>query len=144
MERLCYRKWLMLFSLKLQRDNRKNALTVDPAKWKTGKKLYFLPHCGDETTTYITKPLEKGLCCFEWDKICWRRGGIWRKACAWHMPDSRARVRGLPIGQKSLGKERGGLEEGGRPFLEKGPSPSPIPASTKGFRPVGNCPAGIS
>ena len=28
----------MLFSLKLQRDNRKNALTVDPAKGKNGGK----------------------------------------------------------------------------------------------------------
>ena len=37
-EKLCYRKWLMLFSLKLQRDNRKNALTVDPAKGKNGGK----------------------------------------------------------------------------------------------------------
>ena len=49
---------------------------------------------------------------------------FWRKACAWRMPDSRARVRGAapPTGQKSLGKEGGGLEEGGRPFLQKGPS----------------------
>ena len=31
----------MLFSLKLQRDNRKNALAVDPAKGKTGKKAVF-------------------------------------------------------------------------------------------------------
>ena len=45
----------MLFSLKLQRDNRKKALAVDPAKGKTGKKLYFSPHCGDETTTYYNK-----------------------------------------------------------------------------------------
>ena len=36
--RLCYRKWLMLFSLKLQRDNRQNALSVAPAKRKTGEK----------------------------------------------------------------------------------------------------------
>ena len=28
----------MLFSLKLQRDNRQNALAVDPAKGKTGEK----------------------------------------------------------------------------------------------------------
>ena len=40
-KRLCYRKWLMLFSLKFQRDNRKNALAVDSAKGKTGKSLYF-------------------------------------------------------------------------------------------------------
>ena len=31
----------MLFSLKFQRDNRKNALAVDSAKGKTGKSLYF-------------------------------------------------------------------------------------------------------
>ena len=60
-ERLCYRKWLMLFSLKLQRDNRKNALTVDPAKWKTGKKLYFSPHCGDETNTYLQSLLKSPI-----------------------------------------------------------------------------------
>ena len=36
-KRLCYRKWLMLFSLKVQ-DNRKNVLAVDPAKRKTGEK----------------------------------------------------------------------------------------------------------
>ena len=41
LEWLCHRKWLMLFSLKLQRDNRKNALDVDPAKGKTGKKALF-------------------------------------------------------------------------------------------------------
>ena len=45
----------MLFSLKPQRDNRKNALTVEPAKGKTGKKLYFSTHCGDETTTYSNR-----------------------------------------------------------------------------------------
>ena len=38
MKRLCYRKWLMLFSLKLQRDNRQNALAKDSAKGKTGEK----------------------------------------------------------------------------------------------------------
>ena len=38
---LCYRKWLMLFSLKRQRDNRKKALTVHPATGKTGKKALF-------------------------------------------------------------------------------------------------------
>ena len=40
------------FSLKLQRNNRKNALAVDPAKGKIRKKLYFSSHCGDETTVY--------------------------------------------------------------------------------------------
>ena len=43
------------FPLKLQRDNRQNALAVDPAKGKTRKKLYFSSHCGDETIT-ITEP----------------------------------------------------------------------------------------
>ena len=65
--RLYHRKWLMLFSLKLQRDNRKNALTADPAKGETGKKLYFSPHCGDETTTYFNRAFPKGsaiACCF--------------------------------------------------------------------------------
>ncbi|WP_302552786.1 hypothetical protein [uncultured Bilophila sp.] len=38
---LCHRKWLMLFSLKLQRDNRQNALAVSPAKGEAGKRLYF-------------------------------------------------------------------------------------------------------
>ena len=36
--RLCYRKWLMLFSLKPQRDNRQSASSVAPAKRKTGEK----------------------------------------------------------------------------------------------------------
>ncbi len=35
---LCYRKWLMPFSLKFQRDNRQKALAEDPAKGKTGEK----------------------------------------------------------------------------------------------------------
>ena len=36
------------FSLKLQRNNRQNALAVTPAK---EKKAVFSPHCGDETAT---------------------------------------------------------------------------------------------
>ena len=35
---LRHRKWLMLFSLKFQRNNRKNTLTEDSAKGKTGEK----------------------------------------------------------------------------------------------------------
>ena len=65
--RLYHRKWLMPFSLKLQRDNRKNALTADPAKGETEKKLYFSQHCGDETTTYSNRAFPKGsaiACCF--------------------------------------------------------------------------------
>ena len=49
----------MLFSLKLQRDNRQNALAVEPAKGKTGKKAVFSPHCGDETTTYYNRAKKK-------------------------------------------------------------------------------------
>ena len=48
---LCPRKWLILFSLKLQRDNRQNALSVDPPRGKPEKKAVFSSHCGDETTT---------------------------------------------------------------------------------------------
>ena len=48
------------FFLKLQRDNRKNALAAEPAKEKTGKKAVFSPHCGDETTTYdYNRAIEK-------------------------------------------------------------------------------------
>ena len=35
---LCPRKWLMLFSLKFQGNNQKNASTMDSAKGKTGEK----------------------------------------------------------------------------------------------------------
>ena len=45
------------FFLKLQRNNRKNALTVDPSRGKLEKKLYFLPHCGDGTTAYHDRAL---------------------------------------------------------------------------------------
>ncbi len=50
----------MLFFLKLQRDNRKNALAVDPAKGKTGKKLYFHRTMEMKQLHAITKPSEKG------------------------------------------------------------------------------------
>ena len=50
----------MFFSLKLQRDNRKDTLAVDPAKGKTGKKLYFSPHGGDETTIYYNRAFFMG------------------------------------------------------------------------------------
>ena len=51
----------MLYSLKLQRDNRQNALAVDPDKGKTGKKAVFSPHCGDETTINYNRAKEKRL-----------------------------------------------------------------------------------
>ena len=34
----CHGKWLMLFSLKFQRNNRQNALAVDSVNGKTGEK----------------------------------------------------------------------------------------------------------
>ena len=37
------------FSLKLQRENRQNALAVAPCKEKTEKKAVFSPHYGAET-----------------------------------------------------------------------------------------------
>ena len=52
---------MMLFSLKLQRDNQQKALTVDSAKGKTGKRLYFSPHCGDEITTYSDRAFVIGF-----------------------------------------------------------------------------------
>ena len=54
------------FFLEVQRNHRKNALTADPAKGKTGKKLYFSPHCGDETTTYSNRAF--------FNEMCWEGG----------------------------------------------------------------------
>ena len=50
----------MLFFLETPKDNRKKALAVDPAKGKTGKKLYFSPHGGDETTIYYNRAFFMG------------------------------------------------------------------------------------
>ena len=47
----------MLFSLKLQRDNRKMPQPWIPPRGKLEKKLYFSPHCGDETTTYYNRAI---------------------------------------------------------------------------------------
>ena len=58
----------MLFSLKLQRDNRKNASAVDPAKGKTGKKAVFSSHCGDETTINYNRAFLK-----RWTSHGWMR-----------------------------------------------------------------------
>ena len=64
----------MLFSLKLQRDNRQNALAVDPAKRKTGEKSCIFhrtvkmnqPHTITEPkrkhqSFLMTRPLMKAL-----------------------------------------------------------------------------------
>ena len=45
----------MLFSLKLQRDNRQNALAVDPAKGKTGEKGCIFTTLWDEITAYYDR-----------------------------------------------------------------------------------------
>ena len=47
--------------MKLKRDNRKNGLTVDPTKGKTGKKLYFSSYCGDETNIYLQSLLKSPI-----------------------------------------------------------------------------------
>ena len=36
LERLCHKKWLILFSLKFQKDNQQNMLAVDSVNGKTG------------------------------------------------------------------------------------------------------------
>ena len=41
------------------RNNRQNALAVDPAKGKTGKKAVFSPYCGDEAATCHNRAKEK-------------------------------------------------------------------------------------
>ena len=66
---LCYRKGLMLFSLKLQRDTPKNTLAVDPTRGKLEKRLYFSPHWGDETTTTITEPFVSATSHPQYSKI---------------------------------------------------------------------------
>ena len=45
----------MLFSLKLQRDNRQNALSVAPVKGKTGGKGCIFTALWDETTAYYDR-----------------------------------------------------------------------------------------
>ena len=46
------------FSLKLQRDNRQNALAVDPAKGKTGEKGCIFHHIAEiKQPQTITEPL---------------------------------------------------------------------------------------
>ena len=49
----------MLFPLKSQRVNPKNALTMDSAKGKTGEKDCIFTMCGDETTTCSGRALKK-------------------------------------------------------------------------------------
>ena len=45
----------MLFSLKFQRDNRQNALSVAPTKGKTGEKGCIFTTLWDETATNHNK-----------------------------------------------------------------------------------------
>ncbi|WP_337432303.1 hypothetical protein [Bilophila sp.] len=48
--RPCHRKWLMLFSLKFQKNNQQNASAIDSAKGKTEKTAFSLC-CEDEAIT---------------------------------------------------------------------------------------------
>ncbi|WP_308770945.1 hypothetical protein, partial [uncultured Bilophila sp.] len=60
--RLCHRKWLMLFSLKFQRDNRQNTLALYSAKKKTGeKRLYFHRTIEMKQPHTMTEPFPKQL-----------------------------------------------------------------------------------
>ena len=53
----------MFFSLKFQRNNPQNALTVDSADGKIGeKRLYFYRAVGDETAAYYDRALFFRLC----------------------------------------------------------------------------------
>ena len=47
----------MFFSLKFQRNNRKNALVMDPAKGKTGEKGRMSTRCGSEQPHAMTEPI---------------------------------------------------------------------------------------
>ena len=67
--RLCPRKWLMLFSLKFQRNNQQNALTIGFAKEKPERKGCIFTTLWDETTAYydraflfINRKLEQSHC----------------------------------------------------------------------------------
>ena len=54
------RNWLMLFSLKFQRNNQPNASATVPPRGKLEKKAVFSPCCGDETTTRHDRAIENG------------------------------------------------------------------------------------
>ena len=60
-KRLCYRKWLMLFSLKLQRINQKMPYPWSPPRGKPEKKAVFSLNCGDEITTYYNRAFKKTI-----------------------------------------------------------------------------------
>ena len=55
--RLCHRKWLRLFSLKFQRNNQQNALTIGFAKGKTGEIGCIFTTLWDETTAYYDRAI---------------------------------------------------------------------------------------
>ena len=76
--------------LETPKDNRKKALAVDPAKGKTEKKLYFSPHCGDETTTYYNRALlviplklQEGISHFLWRSFRFPVGGFHDQGISW-------------------------------------------------------------
>ena len=51
----------MLFSLKFQRDNQKNALAIGFAKGKTGEKGCIFTTLWDETTAYYDRAIRKNF-----------------------------------------------------------------------------------
>ncbi len=55
-ERLCHRKWLMLFSSSKGITGKRPEPWIPP-RGKPEKKAVFSPHCGDETTIYSNKAL---------------------------------------------------------------------------------------
>ena len=55
-ERLCHRKWLMLFSSSKGITGKMSEPWIPP-RGKPEKKAVFSPHCGDETTIYSNKAL---------------------------------------------------------------------------------------
>ena len=60
--RLCPRKWLVLFSLKFQRNNQQNALAIGFAKGKTGEIGCIFTALWDETTAYYNRANKINYC----------------------------------------------------------------------------------
>ena len=66
---LCYRKWLMLFSLKLQRDTPKNTLAVDPPRGKLEKSYTFHRTVEMKQPHTITEPFVSATSHPQYSKI---------------------------------------------------------------------------
>ncbi len=129
-KRLCYRKWLMLFSLKLQRINQKMPYPWSPPRGKPEKKTVFSLNCGDEITTYYNRAFKKTIKSTDLNlypsvKCCDRAKAHPRASKKSRLPagtDSR-RITSPPV--KSLWGSGGGLEGARGAFSRKAPSPPP-------------------